>query len=70
MPLKWGELLKKVDFSDGTLTKNLDKLKNKGILLHSNKRYSIDDHMLSAWLKYKKNKMVSILNKKKLLENS
>lgn len=54
MPLKWGELLKKVDFSDGTLTKNLNKLKNKGILLHSNKRYSIDDHMLSAWLKYKK----------------
>lgn len=53
-PLKWNELLKKVNFSDGTLTKNLTKLKNKGILSHSDKYYKIDDHMLSAWLKYKK----------------
>lgn len=53
-PLKWNELLKKVDFSDGTLNKNLIKLKNKGILSHSGKLYKIDDHMLSAWIKYKK----------------
>ncbi len=53
-PLRWGELLDKVDFSDGTLIKNLTKLKNKGILLHSDKRYEIDDHMLAAWLKYKR----------------
>jgi AAA+ ATPase superfamily predicted ATPase len=53
-PLKWGELVEIVDFSEGTLTNNLSRLKNKGILSHSNKQYVIDDHMLSAWLKYKK----------------
>jgi AAA+ ATPase superfamily predicted ATPase len=53
-PLKWSSLLDKVDFSEGTLNKNIIKLKNKGILSHFNKQYDIDDHMLSAWLKYKK----------------
>jgi len=53
-PLKWSDLLREVDFSDRTLTKNITKLKNKGILSHFNKQYAIDNHMLSAWLKYKK----------------
>jgi len=53
-PMKWSNLLGEVDFSDRTLTKNIVKLKNKGILSHFNKQYGIDDHMLSAWLKYKK----------------
>lgn len=53
-PLKWSELLKNVDFSDRTLTNNLRKLKNKGILSHSHKIYMVDDHMLAAWLRYKK----------------
>ena len=53
-PLTWGNLLDKVDFSDRTLTKYLSILKNKGILTHFNKQYKIDDHMLSAWLKYRK----------------
>ncbi len=47
-------MLENVNFSDGTLTKNLTKLKNKGILSHFNKIYKIDDHMLLAWLEYKK----------------
>ncbi len=55
-PLTWGNLLDKVDFSDRTLTKYLNILKNKGILTHSDKKYKIDDHVLSAWLKYRKRK--------------
>ena len=53
-PLKWSDLLGEVDFSEGTLNKNIIKLKNKGILSHSSKQYNIEDHMLSAWLKYRK----------------
>ena len=55
-PLKWGELLDKVDFSEGTLTKNLAKLRNRGIIFHSSNKYGIEDHMLSSWLKYMKEK--------------
>jgi hypothetical protein len=51
--LNYGNLLDKVDFSDRTLSKYLYILKNKGILTHRNKKYEIDDHMLSAWLKYR-----------------
>ena len=53
-PLTWSALLDKVGFSDRTLTKYLNILKNKGILTHSHKKYEIDDHMLLAWLKYRK----------------
>ncbi len=53
-PLSWGDLLAKVDFSNKTLAKYVNIIKNKGILSHSDKKYMIDDHMLSAWLKYKK----------------
>lgn len=52
--LKWSELVKEADFSERTLANYLSKLKNKGIISHSNKEYKIDDHMLSAWLKYRK----------------
>lgn len=52
--LTWGNLLEKVDFSDRTLSKYLNTLKNKGILSHRKKMYGIDDHMLWAWLKYRK----------------
>jgi AAA+ ATPase superfamily predicted ATPase len=53
-PLSWSELLTKIEFSNKTLAKYANILKNKGILSHSNKKYVIDDHMLYAWLKYKK----------------
>ncbi|MCE7699416.1 MAG: ATP-binding protein, partial [Methanobacterium paludis] len=53
-PLTWGNLVDKVDFSDRTLAKYLSILKNKGIITHSDRKYKIDDHMLSAWLKYRK----------------
>jgi AAA+ ATPase superfamily predicted ATPase len=52
--LKWTELAKLVDFSDGILTKNLKKLKNKGIVSHNNSIYEIEDYMLVSWLKNKK----------------
>ncbi|UTB32504.1 MAG: ArsR family transcriptional regulator [Methanobacterium sp. ERen5] len=52
--LKWSELVDEVDFSQRTLANYLSKLKNKGIISHSKKEYKIDDHMLSAWLKYRK----------------
>lgn len=53
-PLSWSELLAKIGFSNKTLAKYANILKNKGILSHSNKKYIIDDHMLYAWLNYKK----------------
>jgi predicted transcriptional regulator len=52
--LKWNELLTKVNFSDGTLIKNLAKLKNKGIIYHLGNEYRVEDQMLSSWLKYMK----------------
>ncbi|MBP2046650.1 hypothetical protein [Methanobacterium aggregans] len=53
-PSTWSELLSEVEFSNRTLAKYVNVLKNKGILSHSNKKYTIDDHMLYAWLRYKK----------------
>ncbi len=53
-PLSWSELLARVDFSNKTLAKYVNIIKNKGILSHSGKKYMIEDHMLSAWLGYKK----------------
>ncbi len=55
-PLTWSNLLTKVDFSNKTLAKYANILRNRGILSHLNKKYMIDDHMLLAWLKYKKEK--------------
>jgi len=53
-PLSWSDLLAGVDFSNKTLAKYVNIIKNKGILSHSGKKYMIEDHMLSAWLGYKK----------------
>jgi AAA+ ATPase superfamily predicted ATPase len=52
--LSWKELLSKVDYSNKTLLKYTNRLKNKGILSHTNKRYAIEDIMLRSWLKYRK----------------
>ncbi|MDR1818702.1 MAG: DeoR family transcriptional regulator [Methanobrevibacter sp.] len=54
--LKWNELIKKLDFSESTVRKNLIKLKNKGLIRHHNKIYKVEDHMLSSWLKNEKDK--------------
>lgn len=53
-PLGWSEILEQVEFSNRTLLKYTNRLKNKGILSHINKKYVIEDHMLSSWLKYRK----------------
>jgi AAA+ ATPase superfamily predicted ATPase len=53
-PLSWSDLLTGVDFSNKTLAKYVNIIKNKGILSHADKKYMIEDHMLSAWLEYKK----------------
>jgi Cdc6-like AAA superfamily ATPase len=53
--LKWSELVEKIGFSQATITKNIKKLRNKGIISNINSFYKIDDYMLSAWLKYRKN---------------
>ncbi|MDR2967485.1 MAG: ATP-binding protein [Methanobacteriaceae archaeon] len=53
--LKWKGLIEKTSFSEGTITKNLKKLKNKGIISNNNSFYKVDDYMLSAWLKHRKN---------------
>ena len=53
--LKWKELVEKINLSEGTTTKNLKKLKNKGIISHSNSFYKVEDYMLFAWLKHRKN---------------
>ncbi|MDR3223367.1 MAG: ATP-binding protein [Methanobrevibacter sp.] len=53
--LKWNQLIKKITISQGTITKNLKKLKNKGIISHTNSLYKVEDYMLVSWLKYRKN---------------
>jgi uncharacterized protein len=53
-PLAWNELLNIVEFSSKTLLKYINRLKNKGILSHANRKYFIEDHMLSSWLKNRK----------------
>lgn len=53
--LRWKELSEISDFSKGTIIKYINKLKNKGIVSHSNSLYTIEDYMLSAWLKHRKN---------------
>lgn len=53
-PLRWSELTTKIDFSSKTLAKYVNIIRNKGIVSHFDKKYMIDDHMLYAWLKYKK----------------
>ena len=52
--LKWKELIEKLSLSEGTITKNLKKLKNKGIISHTDSFYKVEDYMLSAWLKHRK----------------
>lgn len=52
--LSWNELVSQVDYSNRTLLKYTNRLKNKGILSHVNKKYSIDDMMLQSWLKYRR----------------
>lgn len=52
--LKWNELVAKINFSEGTITKNLKKLKNKGIISNIGSQYKVDDYMLLTWLKYRK----------------
>lgn len=54
--LKWNELLSRVDYSSKTLLKYTNRLKNKGILSHTGKKYTIEDAMLLSWLKYRKEK--------------
>lgn len=50
----WTQLLENTGQSRGTLTKYLDIIKNKGIVTIGNKKYSIGDLMLEAWLKHRK----------------
>lgn len=52
--LSWNELLSKVNYSNKTLLKYTNRLKNKGILSHTNKKYSIEDIMLRSCLKYRR----------------
>ncbi|MDR0910992.1 MAG: ATP-binding protein [Methanobrevibacter sp.] len=52
--IKWKDLAKYVSFSQATLTTNVKKLKNKGLISNFNKLYKIEDFMLSAWLKHRK----------------
>jgi hypothetical protein len=52
--LKWNEIVEKISLSQSTITKNLKKLKNKGIITNVNSTYRVEDYMLSAWLKYRK----------------
>ena len=51
--LNWSELLSQVDYSNKTLLKYANRLKNKGILSHIDRKYTIDDMMLRSWLKYR-----------------
>jgi hypothetical protein len=51
--LSWSELLSRVDYSNKTLLKYTNRLKNKGILSHIDRNYTIDDMMLRSWLKYR-----------------
>ncbi|MDO5825672.1 MAG: ATP-binding protein [Methanosphaera sp.] len=52
--LTWTELMKKIDFSEPTLTKYLTYLQNKGLVLYHNKEYYVEDEMLINWLKNEK----------------
>ena len=52
--LTWTELLEKSSISQATLNKYLTNLKDKGIIEYINKRYIIQDKMLTAWLKHEK----------------
>ncbi|MDR3290674.1 MAG: AAA family ATPase [Methanobrevibacter sp.] len=52
--IKWKELIEKLDFSQNTFTKNIKKLKNKAIISHLNSTYKVEDYMLLAWLKHRK----------------
>ena len=54
-PQSWNDSLK-IKISTKTLTKYLNLLKNKGIITHSERLYKVEDHILSAWLKYRKEK--------------
>lgn len=52
--LTWEELLSRVDYSNKTLLKYTNRLKNKGILSHTNRKYAVNDVMLRSWLKYRR----------------
>ncbi|MDR0911312.1 MAG: ATP-binding protein [Methanobrevibacter sp.] len=52
--LKWKDLIKQVSFSQGIVAKNLNKLKNKGIISNYTSFYEIEDKMLLSWLKHRK----------------
>lgn len=52
--LTWSELLEKTNISRNTFNKYLTNLKYKGIVIYTNKKYSIEDEMLKTWLKYEK----------------
>ena len=54
-PQKWNDLLKTVPVSRNTLAKDLDILKNKGIVVFNDQDgYKIEEKMLEAWIKHKK----------------
>lgn len=53
-PQNWKDLIDKTKMATKTLSKYLNSLKNKGIISHSKKLYKVEDHMLSAWLKHRK----------------
>ena len=53
-PQSWKNLSDKSHLSSKTLIKYLNFLKNKGIIIHSERMYKVEDYMLSSWLKYKK----------------
>lgn len=55
-PQTWKDLSQRSDFSPNTISKYLNSLKNKGIVTHLDRKYRVDDHMLSAWLKYREEK--------------
>ncbi len=52
--LTWSELFNKTTVSRGTFNKYLSNIKDKGILLYSNRKYCIEDDMLKSWLKREK----------------
>lgn len=53
-PQNWKILSDKTQLSSKTLVKYLNRLKNKGIVTHTNKIYKVEDHMLFVWLQRKK----------------
>lgn len=54
--LKQDELIKKAYLTEEIYIKNLNQLKNKGIISCSNQKYKINDPMLKTWLKHQKQK--------------